>query len=387
MTYARARLWLGITSVGFWVVASVIALAVDLPNRLFTTPEGGDVNVVAQRMAIIVGMYLLLSFPFDLIGGYVLPRRYGLLANVFPQYILSWLRGALAQGIILFVLGMIIAAAGRQSGNVWLVLVLLFGLMIALVGLQEYIARFVSGFRAVKPDLAPVKEALERYNLNVPDDAVVFRHQDPAFTGGLVGLPGLEKLVLPEGWFKTLTPDQLAVQIARRIGTIRTDSRSWGVYIGIAFNLIGFYFASQAAGRDSVESVAGLFEISLYFTLWSFVGLLTLPSLNRGAVYAADQFARKEGGQVKAIEDTIEILDKQQGEEPQRSALVQTIFHPIPSVESREVQLTRRAATHFGFWQVARTTLYLSWACLGFLSRAVHCNVGKPELWVLYPSD
>ncbi len=32
-------------------------------------------------------------------------------------------------------------------------------------------------------------------------------------------------------------------------------------------------------------------------------------------------------------------------------------------------------------------SLFLSWACFGFLSRAVHCNSGIPELWVLLPCD
>jgi hypothetical protein len=31
--------------------------------------------------------------------------------------------------------------------------------------------------------------------------------------------------------------------------------------------------------------------------------------------------------------------------------------------------------------------LYLSWAGIGGLSRAVHCNVGRPPLWVLLPGD
>jgi hypothetical protein len=36
---------------------------------------------------------------------------------------------------------------------------------------------------------------------------------------------------------------------------------------------------------------------------------------------------------------------------------------------------------------VARTALPMSWCCLGLLGRAVHCNAGRPELWVLLPTD
>ena len=38
-------------------------------------------------------------------------------------------------------------------------------------------------------------------------------------------------------------------------------------------------------------------------------------------------------------------------------------------------------------WNTARTALFLSWASLGLLSRAVHCNCGRPALWVLFPGD
>ncbi len=49
--------------------------------------------------------------------------------------------------------------------------------------------------------------------------------------------------------------------------------------------------------------------------------------------------------------------------------------------------LSLRLRSIHGFWNVARTTLFLSWACGGFLARAVHCNIGRPELWVLFPTD
>jgi hypothetical protein len=38
-----------------------------------------------------------------------------------------------------------------------------------------------------------------------------------------------------------------------------------------------------------------------------------------------------------------------------------------------------------GAWHAARTTLFLSWAGFGLLSRAVHCNSGRPEPWALPP--
>jgi hypothetical protein len=58
----------------------------------------------------------------------------------------------------------------------------------------------------------------------------------------------------------------------------------------------------------------------------------------------------------------------------------------VPSVDNRR-RLTRGTSSSLGAWHVARLTLFLSWSCLGLLSRAVHCNAGRPELWVLLPTD
>ena len=35
---------------------------------------------------------------------------------------------------------------------------------------------------------------------------------------------------------------------------------------------------------------------------------------------------------------------------------------------------------------LARNNLYYSWAAFTLLGRAVHCNVGRPALWVFPPS-
>jgi hypothetical protein len=82
----------------------------------------------------------------------------------------------------------------------------------------------------------------------------------------------------------------------------------------------------------------------------------------------------------------VQEIDHLQDDEPTRPAGVEAIFHPIPSVSARlRAFATERPTT--GAWNAARYALYLSWPCLGFLSRAVHCNSGRPELWAMLPVD
>ena len=61
---------------------------------------------------MLVGLYVLLSAPFDLLGGLVLPRRYGrpVVAQGFSRI---WARGAVGHGFCLLVVALVLLAAGR----------------------------------------------------------------------------------------------------------------------------------------------------------------------------------------------------------------------------------------------------------------------------------
>jgi len=123
-------------------------------------------------------------------------------------------------------------------------------------------------------------------------------------------------------------------------------------------------------------------------TLWSFLGLLVLPSLSRRAVSAADLAAVRGGVDPVGLARTLGTLDAEQEDEPQRNRLVEAVFHPVPSLNRRLRAIERGAAPELPQpWHTARTALFLSWASLGLLSRAVHCNCGRPELWALFPGD
>ncbi|MBL8154975.1 MAG: hypothetical protein JNM70_12400 [Anaerolineae bacterium] len=392
MTYARARLYLGISGVGFWVIVSVLALIAGLPNLLFPTLDA-DPNETAGRLLLLIGLYNLFSLPFDLLGGYVLPRRFNRPApENIVSYLIGWLRAALVQAVILLGAGMLFIAAGKQSGNRLLVAFLALVVMLIQVAAQGWIARLAGSFTPVSADLSAVGKALKHWGLALPDSITVGRSRDAGFVGGLAGLPGLETLIVPAAWVQSLTPEQVAAQIARRIGAIQTGGRERGLYLAILWNLIGFYIAISLAGTEAVISARGLFTSALIFNLWSFLGLLILPSLSRPGVYDADRFAHKAGAPVPTLVEVIETLDKQQDDEPSRTRWIETIFHPIPAVENRVDRLHDRHDQHerhrnWGGWHGARMALYLSWGCLGMLGRAVHCNSGRPELWVLFPGD
>lgn len=380
MTYARARLWLGITSVGLLVTASIAAIVWQVPYRLLPTD---DVWHFADLTSLLVFLaaFCLLMLPLDILGGWLLPRKFERSSSSFGTFVREWISGVAVQSSFFLVTSLLILAAGR-FGGVALALATILLLMLASVAVQGNLARLLVGPEVADPkQLAAALQRLRRWGIQ-PLATVVVQHRDPGFTGGVVGFPGREVNIIPAAWSERFTVDQLAVILARRTVAVRTGSRTRGLLGSMLWVTAGAVLALLAP-RGGAASVAALVTTCCVFTCWSFVGLLVLPTSSRRASLTIDQRVREVGIPADLLDAAIVSQDQLQDDEPQRPALVETIFHPVPSVANRR----GNANSLGGAWHIARTTLYLSWSCLGLLSRAVHCNAGRPELWVLLPTD
>jgi len=211
---------------------------------------------------------------------------------------------------------------------------------------------------------------------------LVVEHEDIGFTGGIIGVGQGAQIIIPRAWL-SFEREQLATAIARRATAINSGSYTRGLIAALLWNACGFLLCSFAPGAE-LTTVAGLMTTVCAFTLWSFLGLLILPSVSRNASLKIDQELMKQGMSAELIRSAAFSMDELQDGEPERPGMIETIFHPVPTVASRNpIQPVRGPAA----WNVARTTLFFSWACLGFLSRSVHCNVGRPELWTMLPTD
>ena len=364
MTYARARLLVGITGVGIWVVAAVAFLAADGPSVL----PGPDATFSDQAAALaaVLGVYVLVSLPFDALGGYILPRRFGRSCPDRDAYVLGWARGVLVQAIAMALAVLAVVAAGRAGGTGAAIAVV--AAIAMLIGVARMpIARMVA-------DLGPPRVDPAHAGVVLVDAA------DPGFTGGVAGLGG--RVIMPSSWTRALGQD-LEVEVARRRAV--AGAPYWlGLLLAAAWTVGGVAIASALPG-GGVQSVGQVAAVGAWFTLWSFLGLLVLPSVSRPGVMAADAAAAVAypGDRVAAV---IRVLDGLQDDEPERPDVVEVVFHPIPSADRR---IARLDPPRPGLrpWHVARMALPMSWCMLGLLGRAVHCNAGRPELWVLLPAD
>jgi len=373
MTYARARLWTGVSAVGVFVTFSLVMYLWQLPATLFPF-DGGPLWAEWLALVTLFGLYLLISLPFDFLGGYWLPCKYQRLCLMFPVFWMKWVRGVLVQGAVMTGSALALFETGRRWG-VWGAAAVLFGLQVALVAAQLPLAQWVGGLK--RRDWSGVPEA--------PARRTVLAGFDAGFAGGYAGLPGMETLVVPGHWIDSLPEESMRAVVLRRVGVLRSGARWRGVALAGVWNLAGFVVCAHLPGAG-VERLWEFVTTIVAFTLWSFVGLLVLPSVSRPAVLGADGYALAHGADRAALRQAIVEIDQWQEDEPQRGRWLERIFHPIPSVENRLRGLDS-GAQGGGFWHAARVALYLSWANFGMLSRAVHCNAGRPELWVLFPGD
>ena len=335
---------------------------------------------------MVLFVYAVIQGAFDVFGGHILPTEYGRTrasgtldggtTRKFAAFFAGWLRGVLAHSAVLFGAGLTLLWATRMGG---------FGGAVAAFAVISVI------LLAAQAGIAALIASLT-YRRSEPYQGlpVTLAACDASyFTGGIAGLPGLQTLILPEAW-NDLPEDERRAVLCRKVGAVKTGSWARGIALAIGFNLAGFALAGFVSGGTA--SVAGLVSTSLWFTLWSFIGLLILPTPSQAGVFEVDVYAAQNGDARlnDGLKRAIRRIDASGDDEPARPGGVERIFHPIPSVERRIAAIS--VSPHLpnakpGAWHAARMAIYLSWAGMSLLSRAVHCNSGRPDAWVFLPSD
>ncbi len=322
--------------------------------------------------------------PLDFLGGYFAPTRFHRHTLSLGGFLRSWTRGVTVQAILFLVSSLVILTVGQNAGLVG-VLVSITVMSIVYVALQNRLVLAMTG-GCWNVDDDKVKRSLDlasKWGLKRRLPVTVIYNTDPGFTGGVVGLPRFESIIVPRDFVDHLNADQLAVVLARRLVAVESGSRTRGIVLALVWIVTGFSLAAKLPGAG-VASVAELATTCLGFTVWTFLGLLTLPTVSRQSSYAIDADVLRRGAKTMTLAETLRTLDSFQDDEPTRGALIETIFHPVPSVDNR--QREPKSGSPLA-WHAARMTLFLSWSCMGLLARAVHCNVGRPELWVMLPTD
>ncbi len=389
VTYARARLYLGITGVGSAVLAAFAVLRTDFPTQGFSSAANQPLAAALVSIGLL-GLFTTIAFlMFDLIGGAWLVRR-RTWANVWLK---RWARGAAVQWCVWMVSAALLLVTARVAG-VWAAVGAFAAIQLVLAATRGRMARVVAAL-TVRPLPDALRTAAQRAGLN-PARITVVDTDDEGFVGGWSGIRARE-LIVPLQWTQLPEP-ALVAALTRRQLIATSGAHTRGVLGAIGWNTAGVAVVVALSawwGAPSLATAAGIVTLIAGMTLWGFLGVLLLPTPSRAAVYAIDAAAVKLTG-APALRDAIERLDRWQDDEPTRSKQVETIFHPVPARSGRLARLAKSDTPVAGatgpvsplaLHHLARHALWLSWGALTPLSRVVHCNVGRPELWVMLPGD
>ena len=353
---ARHRLVLGISNVGFWVLSAFGGL-------LWLVIRGAGACTPWTDGFLLLGTTVVQA-GFDFVGGFLLmppPRR------SLGRFLSDWLRGALVHTLVLGSVGWLSYASFRWLGG------------------------FVPAVLLATAGLALTRRWMLRAVGGVSTTASVYNHEpilaadatDPAFTGGIDGWGARTASLLPAAWLRDLPPAEFAAEASRRRWQSAHGLPGRALLLILGWNAAGAAAGSFALGLAGHAPAGALLLHACWMTLWTFAGLLVLPSLSRKAVFAADRAALDAGDDPR---EWIGRFPGLVGEDGGANPFIQTIFYPVPSARERLLHLTQSPAAGFVPGNLARNNLYYSWAACTLLGRAVHCNVGRPALWVFPPS-
>lgn len=387
-SFARRRLRLGISGVGLSVMSAVAWLAllitgVVVPPRLssLTNAVPTPVITVLQAVAAVFAVFVihaLLTVALEYRGGAVVVRQ----RPTAGAWLRAWGRGVLVQGALLLVLVGIAASGGVLLGTLGVVGGAFAG-SVLLLALQGPIARLITTLPIAPLD--PLLHELARSQGIRPGVVRVIDAPDEAFVGGWVGIRPIA-LWIPRTWTDDAHRALLTVQFTRRQAQFASGARRRGLIRAAMWPAVGLALLLPLLPWSPADAAYWL-ALPAVSTLWMFLGVLLLPSLSRPIVYNADSIAAARLGR-DTVARAVRQLDAWQDDEAERTPGVEFFFHPVPSRGNRERALQRTPPrTLGGAHQLTRLSLFSALAAGSLLGRVVHCNIGRPSLWAVYPGD
>lgn len=233
LTYPTARLLLGMLSVGALSLLCLSLLATDVIKAMISLvlDKGGGEFAVVTLFVLLYGMTML---PMDFISVYLIPRLYG---RPTALKIGRYLRGSFMHGLLLGSAILTLHGAGQIGGLPLAALSLVLMLLLS-VRFQLQTACCIG--------LHQKKDSPSDWS---PDMVAIWvESKDPGFSGGIVGLPGQEQIILPSKWYDAFGVGFLRCLYMRRQKTIQAGWRSRGLALAGAWVLMSFLLSAYLVG-------------------------------------------------------------------------------------------------------------------------------------------
>ena len=252
---------------------------------------------------VLAGGYRLLSLPLAWLGGYWLPRRYGLLHQSLGRWLWDAAKAALIGGPLGLVAVETVYGLMRWSTWWWLWSAVIFLGGYALLALVAPVWLVPLFYRLTPLPDGPLKSRLlalaARVGVPVTGVWVVDQSRKSRTANAAVtGLGRTRRILLFDTLLDAFTPDEVEAVLAHELAhQLHGDIRR-GLLVQGALTLVTFWVASgalRAGGTwlrlDGPADIAGL---PLFGLVLMVVGLVALPVANgwsRHVEHAADRFA------------------------------------------------------------------------------------------------
>jgi len=304
--YHRRQLALSLAelalSASYLIVLVETRAAVHLAERLATwTPRWWLALAVA--VLVLGGGYRLLSLPLAWLGGFWLPRRYGLLHQSIGRWLWDAAKTALIGGALGLVAVEVLYGLMRWSPWWWLWGAVVFLGGYALLALVAPVWLVPLFYRPTPLADGPLKSRLlalaARVGVPVTGVWVVDQSRKSRTANAAVtGLGRTRRILLFDTLLDTFTADEVEAVLAHELAhQLHGDIRR-GLLVQGALTLVTFWVASGALraggvwlGLDGPADIGGL---PLFGLVLLVVGLAALPLANgwsRHVEHAADRFA------------------------------------------------------------------------------------------------
>lgn len=329
------------------LVLVLSSLAVSLRNVLVGAPFG-LLGLTAAYFIVLWLIFTILSFPFSIVGGWSLPRHYGLSVQTFGQWIVDWLKGEGIGLVIGLVMVEVVYAVMRSIPQIWWlvtgVLYLVFVVGLAHLGPVLLLPLFFKLTPLGPSELTERLEELARragmhvegvYCLNLSSKTT-------AANAALTGLGSTRRIILGDTLLDRYTPAEIEVVFAHELGHHVHRDVPRMILGQSAVTLIALFVANLALmlgvrvfGYDGIGDVATMPFLALVI---GGAGTITTPLLNwesRRMERAADCYALQETHEPEAFVSTMIRLANQNLAVYRPPRWVEILFYDHPSIAER----------------------------------------------------
>ncbi len=335
---------LGVLLLAWWSWSgAAVRLAALLEARL------GVPTAVVAGMALAVGAsQILLTFPLDVVAGFLLPRRAGLLTQRFGGWLGDRAKALLVGGGLGLLAIEIIYGLLRWSPDRWWLWasgVLAAGLVLLAAALPRWLIPLFYKLTPLDEPLLRQRILALAARMGVRAAAVVvadFSRKGRTANAAVVGLGRSRRILVSDTLLREFPADEVEVVLAHELGHHARRHVAQGLVIQSLLLVAALWAADQtlrasaaALGLTGPGDPAGLPLLALVL---SALGLLTTPVVaawSRRLEREADRVALDVSGTPDAFVAAMERLGQLNFAERRPGRLRELLFATHPSIEAR----------------------------------------------------